>query len=34
MSDAIAWTVNALMGKIVVLPESVADLPHRVHKKK
>ena len=34
MSNALTWTVNALMGKVVVLPKSVANLPHRVHKKK
>lgn len=34
MSDALTWTVNALLGKPVVLPESVANLPQWVHKKK
>ena len=34
MSDAITWTVNALLGKTVTLPMSVANLPQRVHKKK
>jgi len=34
MSDVMAWTVAVLMGKVVGVPAGVANLPHRVHKKK
>ncbi len=34
MSDVLNWTVAALMGKAVIIPKSVANLPQRVHKKK
>ncbi len=34
MSKVLAWTVGALMGKAVIIPKSVANLPQRVHKKK
>ena len=34
MSDALTWTVNALLGREISVPKSVADLPHRVYQKK
>jgi len=34
MSNVLAWTVARMLGKEVVLPKSVANLPHRVHSKK
>lgn len=34
MSNVLTWTVQALMGKTVVIPKDVANLPHKVYKKK
>lgn len=34
MSEVLTWTVARMLGKEVVLPKGVADLPHRVHRKK
>lgn len=34
MSNVLTWTVSALMGKVVAVPKTVANLPHTVYKKK
>ena len=34
MSDVLAWTVARMQGKGVVIPKTVANLPHQLYTKR